>query len=268
MKDMLRLKGVRKVFNRKTVNEKVALDGIDLTLEKGEFVTIIGSNGAGKSTLLNVIAGVYPVEEGAIELDGRDITSLPENLRASIIGRVFQDPLMGTAPSMTIEENLAMASARGRRRGLGRGVTPQKRELFAQYLRPLGLNLEDRLHTKVGLLSGGQRQALTLLMATLAKPKLLLLDEHTASLDPKTAKQIVALTREIVEKDGLTTMMVTHNMEQALAMGNRLIMLHEGKVILDLNGSAKRAMTVSGLIKEFERIRGEKFTDDRVVLAD
>jgi len=264
---LLRLTEVTKYFNLNTVNQKIALQNVSISLEEGDFVTIIGSNGAGKSTLLNVIAGVYPVDSGTIELDGRVINSLPEYRRALFIGRVFQDPMKGTAPSMTVEENLSMALARGKRRGLRKGISKNDRKVFREKLGLLELGLENRLTDKVGLLSGGQRQAITLLMATLARPKLLLLDEHTAALDPKTAKKIVELTRKIVEEHRLTTMMVTHNMEQALSLGNRLVMLHEGKIILDLHENQKKTMSVSGLIHEFERLKGEKFADDRVVLA-
>ena len=265
---MLRLEQVSKYFNINTINQKTALQGLDLHLEKGDFVTVIGSNGAGKSTLLNAVAGVYPVEGGSIMLEGREINSLAEHQRAVFIGRVFQDPMRGTAPTMTVEENLSMAMARGRRRGLHLGIAKADRKIFEERLELLDLGLEKRLTDKVGLLSGGQRQAITLLMATLTQPKLLLLDEHTAALDPKTGKKIVELTEKIVSENHLTTIMVTHNMEQALALGNRLIMLHEGRIILDLKENQKKKMTVAGLIHEFEELRGEKFADDRVVLAN
>lgn len=264
---MLRLENVRKYFNPNTVNQKVALEDIHLELAQGDFITVIGSNGAGKSTLLNVIAGVYPVDTGTIELDGKDITTLPEHKRADSIGRVFQDPMRGTAPSMTVEENLSMAMGRGKKRGLKMGLCRDKREFFCERLALLELGLENRLKDKVGLLSGGQRQAITLLMATLTQPKLLLLDEHTAALDPKTAKKIVELTQKVVGENGLTTLMVTHNMEQALSLGNRLIMMHEGRIILELADDFKAKMTVSGLLQEFEHLRGEAFVSDRVMLA-
>jgi putative ABC transport system ATP-binding protein len=265
---MLSLMNVSKVFNPGTVNSKVALNSISLKINSGDFVNVIGSNGAGKSTLLNLIAGAYQADTGAIVLSSESINNQPEHKRAALMGRVFQDPMMGTAPSMTIEENMAMALARGKRRGLRRGVKPADRAMFREKLSWLGLGLEDRLTTKAGAISGGQRQALTLLMATLSKPKLLLLDEHTAALDPKTAEMIVELTERIVALNHLTTLMVTHNMEQALRLGNRLIMLDKGEVILDVNGSEKRRMTVECLLERFEILRGEKFVDDRVVLAN
>lgn len=245
----------------------MALSQVDLSLGAGDFVTVIGSNGAGKSTLLNVIAGVYPVDAGVIELGGKIINALPEHKRAYSISRIFQDPMRGTAPNMTVEENLSMARARGKRRGLKWGISRRDREMFREKLALLELGLEDRLNDKVGLLSGGQRQAITLLMSTLTRPKLLLLDEHTAALDPKTATKIVELTKRVVTKHKLTTLMVTHNMEQALCLGNRLIMMHEGAIILDLQETQKKTMTVGGLLNEFEKLRGEKFVDDRVVLG-
>lgn len=264
---MLRIENVTKFFNINTVNQKTALVDVTLQLTKGDFITVIGSNGAGKSTLLNAVAGVYPVDAGKIELDGRDITSLPEHNRAASIGRVFQDPMRGTAPAMTVEENLSMAMARGKKRGLKLGIHKDQRQFFSDRLALLELGLENRLKDKVGLLSGGQRQAITLLMATLTEPKLLLLDEHTAALDPKTAKKIVDLTNKMVSDHGLTTLMVTHNMEQALNLGNRLIMMHEGRIILELADDFKQKMTVNGLLQEFEHLRGEAFVSDRVMLA-
>ncbi|NLO89237.1 MAG: ABC transporter ATP-binding protein [Clostridia bacterium] len=265
---MLAIKNVTKIFNKNSVNQKTALDNVSLTLEEGDFVTVIGSNGAGKSTLLNVIAGVYPIDTGSIKLEGNEISTLPEHKRAAFIGRVFQDPMKGTAPSMTVEENLALALARGKRRSLRWGISKKDRKLFKEKLEVLGLGLENQLTNKVELLSGGQRQAMTVLMAALVKPKVLLLDEHTAALDPKTADKVIELTNIIVKEHNLTTFMVTHNMEQALTMGNRLIMLHEGQIILELNESQKRNMTVKDLIREFEKVRGVKFVEDRVVLAN
>lgn len=263
---MLCIEGLVKRFNG-TGTEKLALAGINLELQPGDFVTIIGSNGAGKSTLLNAIAGVFPVDGGRIVLDGADITNLPEHLRAHYIGRVFQDPSMGTAPNMTIEENLSLALSKGKRRGLCRGIRNKDRELFRERLRLLGLGLENRLNEKVGLLSGGQRQALTLLMATIRKPKLLLLDEQIAALDPKTAMLILALTDKVVHEFGLTTLMVTHNLEHALEYGNRTIMMHEGEIILNLAGPKREVTKVPDLLSYFNQIRGENFADDRVLLA-
>jgi putative ABC transport system ATP-binding protein len=264
---LLRLEKVTKYFNPNTVNQKTALMEVCLNLAEGDFITVIGSNGAGKSTLLNAVAGVYPIDMGKIELDGKDITSLPEHKRASSIGRVFQDPMRGTAPTMTVEENLSMAMARGKKRGLKLGICKDQRQFFCDRLALLELGLENRLKDKVGLLSGGQRQAITLLMATMTQPKLLLLDEHTAALDPKTGKKIVELTKKVVGENHLTTLMVTHNMEQALNLGNRLIMMHEGRIILELAGEFKEKMTVKGLLQEFEHLRGEAFVSDRVMLA-
>lgn len=234
---------------------------------EGDFITVIGSNGAGKSTLLNAVAGVYPIDSGKIELGGKDITGLPEYKKAAFMGRVFQDPMRGTAPNMTVEENLAMAMTRGKKRGLRLGIRKDQREFFRDRLSVLELGLENRLKDKVGLLSGGQRQSITLLMATMTQPKLLLLDEHTAALDPKTGKKIVHLTETVVAENHLTTLMVTHNMEQALSLGNRLIMMHEGKIILELADEFKEKMTVKGLLQEFEHLRGEAFLSDRVMLA-
>ncbi|WP_406676712.1 ABC transporter ATP-binding protein [Neomoorella carbonis] len=264
---MLRLVNVSKTFNPGSVNEKVALKDITLHVKPGQVVTIIGSNGAGKSTLLNVIAGVYEIEAGKVLLDDRDITRCPEHVRAAWIGRVFQDPLRGTAASMTIEENLALALRRGRPRRLCRGITPAERQIFKEHLALLGLGLEERLSTRVGLLSGGQRQALTVLMATIATPKLLLLDEHTAALDPRTARTVLGLTEKIIARHQLTTLMVTHNLEQALRTGDRTIMMHEGRIILDLSGPERARTTVSDLLKMFEQASGSAFADDRALLT-
>ena len=259
---MLELKNLYKTFNAGTVNEKRAIDGLDLTLEDGDFVTIIGGNGAGKSTTLNLIAGVFPADQGSIILDGVDITRLPEHKRAKYLGRVFQDPMMGTAATMGIEENLALANRRGQRRTLRPGITAQEREKFRKQLAALGLGLEDRMTSKVGLLSGGQRQALTLLMATLKKPRLLLLDEHTAALDPKTADKVLQITEEIVARDKLTTLMVTHNMKHAIQYGNRLIMMDAGKVAVDIRGEEKKNLTVRDLLEKF------KIDNDRMLLSE
>ena len=259
---MLELKNLYKTFNAGTINEKRAIDGLDLTLEDGDFVTIIGGNGAGKSTTLNLIAGVFPADQGNIILDGVDITRLPEHKRAKYLGRVFQDPMMGTAATMGIEENLALANRRGQRRTLRPGITAQEREKFRQQLAALGLGLEDRMPSKVGLLSGGQRQALTLLMATLKKPRLLLLDEHTAALDPKTADKVLQITEEIVARDKLTTLMVTHNMKHAIQYGNRLIMMDAGKVVVDIRGEEKKNLTVRDLLEKF------KIDNDRMLLSE
>ena len=264
---MLELNGLYKVFNAGTVNEKRAIDGLDLTLEEGDFVTVIGGNGAGKSTTLNLIAGVFPADRGTIRLNGVDITRLPEHKRAKYLGRVFQDPMMGTAATMGIEENLALANRRGKSRGLRPGITSQERELFRAQLAALGLGLENRLTSKVGLLSGGQRQALTLLMATLKKPQLLLLDEHTAALDPKTAAKVLEITDMIVNRDHLTTMMITHNMRDAITHGNRLIMMWEGKIILDIQGEEKKKLTVKDLLDKFEEASGEEFSNDSALLS-
>lgn len=263
---MLRLDRVRKTFFGGTINERIALDGVDVELGAGEFVTVIGSNGAGKSTLLNVIAGKLYPEEGTVWIEDEDVSQMPEHARAAYVGRVFQDPMAGTSPGMSIEENLAIAYHRGRRRLLSRGVTGKKREFFYERLKTLELGLEDRLKTKVGLLSGGQRQALSLLMATFTSPRILLLDEHTAALDPRQAELVTRLTEEIVTGNGLTTIMVTHNMEQALQLGHRLIMMHEGKIILDIAGERKQSMAVGDLIEAFRRVRGEEFAEDRHVL--
>ena len=264
---MLEIRNVTKVFNPGTVNEKVALDNFSLTLEDGDFVTVIGGNGAGKSTMMNAIAGVWPVDSGQILIGGIDVTKLPEHKRAQFLGRVFQDPMTGTAATMGIEENLALAKRRGKRRSLLQGINKKEREEYKELLKILDLGLEERLTSKVGLLSGGQRQALTLLMATLQKPKLLLLDEHTAALDPKTAAKVLETTEYIVNKDHLTTLMITHNMKDAIAHGNRLIMLNEGKVILDIRGEEKQKLTVEDLLHKFEEASGEAFASDKAILG-
>ena len=264
---MLELHQVCKTFNPGTVNEKAALNHLSLTLEEGDFVTVIGGNGAGKSTMLNAISGVWPVDKGAIRIDGVDVTELSEHRRAVYLGRVFQDPMVGTAGNMTIEENLALAARRGEKRTLRWGIKKSEREHFKELLRPLGLGLEDRLTAKVGLLSGGQRQALTLLMASLKKPKVLLLDEHTAALDPKTAAKVLELSDQIVEEHKLTTLMVTHNMKDAIAHGNRLIMLDAGRVILDIRGEDKKKLTVPELLARFTAASGEEVESDRLLLA-
>jgi len=264
---MLELQKVTKLFNPGTPDEKVALSGIRLHLKEGDFVTVIGSNGAGKSTLMNIISGVMIPDTGTVKIEGKEVQFEPEHKRSKWIGRVFQDPMAGTAPTMTIQENMAIAYARNKPRGLGTGVNSRKRALFAEKLSRLGLNLENRMNAKVGLLSGGERQALSLLMATFTEPRILLLDEHTAALDPSRAELITRLTKQIVEEMHLTTLMVTHNMEQAIRLGNRLIMMDKGKIILDVPEEEKQGLTVERLLREFERIRGEKFVDDRVVLG-
>jgi len=264
---MLELHQVCKTFNPGTVNERAALNHLSLTLEEGDFVTVIGGNGAGKSTMLNAISGVWPVDEGTIRIDGVDVTELSEHRRAVYLGRVFQDPMVGTAGNMTIEENLALAARRGEKRTLRWGIRKSEREQFKELLRPLGLGLEDRLTAKVGLLSGGQRQALTLLMASLKKPKVLLLDEHTAALDPKTAAKVLELSDQIVEEHKLTTLMVTHNMKDAIVHGNRLIMLDAGRVILDIRGEDKKKLTVPELLARFTAASGEEVESDRLLLA-
>lgn len=264
---MLELHQVCKTFNPGTVNEKAALNHLSLTLEEGDFVTVIGGNGAGKSTMLNAISGVWPVDEGTIRIDGVDVTELSEHRRAVYLGRVFQDPMVGTAGNMTIEEYLALAARRGEKRTLRWGIKKSEREQFKELLRPLGLGLEDRLTAKVGLLSGGQRQALTLLMASLKKPKVLLLDEHTAALDPKTAAKVLELSDQIVEEHKLTTLMVTHNMKDAIVHGNRLIMLDAGRVILDIRGEDKKKLTVPELLARFTAASGEEVESDRLLLA-
>lgn len=248
---MIRYESIRKIFKKGTIDEKVAINGITLHIRKGDFVTIIGSNGAGKTTLLNLTAGTYLPDQGDVIIDGARVTQLPEHRRAKYLGRIFQDPLMGTASTMTIEENLAMADLRGRRRGLRWGVTKTRRKSYREMLKMLGLGLEDRLRDSVSLLSGGQRQSLTLLMATLSLPKLLLLDEHTAALDPKTGKKVIDLTDKIVRENHLTTIMVTHNMQQAIRYGNRMIMLHEGRVQFDVQGEEKKTLSVEEVVKRF-----------------
>ena len=264
---MLELKNIYKTFNPGTVNEKVALNGLELTLEEGDFVTVIGGNGAGKSTMLNAVAGVWPIDMGRILIDGQDITRLPEHKRAKYIGRVFQDPMMGTAATMGIEENLALAARRGASRTLRPGITRKEREQYRQALAGLGLGLEDRMTSKVGLLSGGQRQALTLLMATLQKPKLLLLDEHTAALDPKTAAKVLDLSEKIVTEHHLTTLMITHNMKDAIKYGNRLIMMYEGRIIYDVRGKEKQNLDVADLLAKFEQVSGDEAVNDRMLLS-
>lgn len=264
---MLKLTNVRKTFNKGTVNEKKALNGLNLHLESGDFVTIIGGNGAGKSTMLNMIAGVYPIDSGKIEIAGVNVSRQPEYKRAKYIGRVFQDPMRGTAAGMEIQENLALALRRGQVRGLKWGIKSQEKEFYHGMLSKLGLGLQTRMGSKVGLLSGGQRQALTLLMATLEKPKVLLLDEHTAALDPKTAKKVLELTAEFVAEQKLTAMMVTHNMKDAIQIGNRLIMMHEGRIIYDIAGEEKKNLKVDDLLRKFEEASGEEFANDRMILA-
>ena len=264
---MLEIKNVRKTFNKNTINEKKALNGINLHLDEGDFVTVIGGNGAGKSTMLNMIAGVYPIDSGKIEIDGVNISREPEYKRARYIGRVFQDPMMGTAAGMEIQENMALAFRRGQRRGLGWGIKANEKDFYHDALMKLGLGLQTRMTNKVGLLSGGQRQALTLLMATLQKPRLLLLDEHTAALDPKTAKKVLEITQEIVEEQNLTTLMITHNMKDAISIGNRLVMMHEGRIIYDVSGDEKKKLEVDDLLKKFEEASGEEFANDRMILA-
>ena len=264
---MLELQNIYKTFNPGTINEKRALNGVSLTLKEGDFVTVIGGNGAGKSTLLNAVAGVWPVDRGSILIDGVDVTRLPEHKRAKYIGRVFQDPMTGTAATMQIEENLALAKRRGHRRTLRPGITRAEREEYRELLKILDLGLEDRLTSKVGLLSGGQRQALTLLMASLVKPKLLLLDEHTAALDPKTAAKVLSATEQIVRRDRLTTLMITHNMRDAIAHGNRLIMMYEGRVALDISGEEKKRLTVEDLLAKFGQATGSAEADDKLLLS-
>ncbi|MBR3107209.1 MAG: ATP-binding cassette domain-containing protein [Clostridia bacterium] len=264
---MLELTNVRKTFNAKTVNEKIALDSVNLHLNDEDFVTVIGGNGAGKSTMLNAIAGVWPIDEGSIVIDQTDVSRLPEYRRAPLLGRVFQDPKVGTAATMQIEENLALAARRGEKRTLKPGITRAERNQYRDQLAALGLGLEDRMTTKVGLLSGGQRQALTLLMATLKKPKLLLLDEHTAALDPRTAKKVLELSEKIVTENKLMTLMVTHNMRDAIRYGNRLIMMNGGKIILDIAGEEKQRLTVEDLMAAFFKASGEEFANDRALLS-
>lgn len=264
---MLKMTDIYKTFNPNTVNEKLVLNGLNLELRDGDFVTVIGGNGAGKSTMLNMIAGVHIPDSGRIMLDNEDITSLPEHVRAKYLGRVFQDPMMGTAANMEIEENLALAYRRGRKRGLGWGITKEEKEIYVEKLKTLGLGLETRLTAKVGLLSGGQRQALTLLMATLQHPKLLLLDEHTAALDPKTASKVLELSEQIIKTNSLTALMVTHNMKNAIQYGNRLIMMYDGKIIYDVAGEEKKNLHVSDLLEKFEKASGGEFANDRMILS-
>jgi len=262
---MLEIKNLVKVFNKGTINERVALNGVDLTLNDGDFVTVIGGNGAGKSTILNAVAGVWPVDEGSIVLNGHDITGLPEYKRAKYIGRVFQDPMMGTAATMQIDENLALAKRRGQARGLRAGITSKEKAEFKELLKSLDLGLENRLTSKVGLLSGGQRQAVTLLMASLRKPDLLLLDEHTAALDPKTAKKVLEISEKIIKENSLTALMVTHNMKDAIAHGNRLIMMSDGKIIYDVSGEEKKNLKVSDLLQKFEEAGNDEVNDAMVL---
>ena len=264
---LLSMMHIEKSFNIGTINEKKVLNDLNLTINDGDFITVIGGNGAGKSTMLNTIAGVHKVDGGRILLDGQDITYKSETDRARYIGRVFQDPMMGTAPTMMIEENLAMAYRRTKKRGLGWGISAKEREIYRQALAQLGLGLEDRMTTKVGLLSGGQRQAVTLLMATLQKPKLLLLDEHTAALDPATSAKVLELSDKIIKENSLTALMVTHNMQNAIDYGNRLVMMNGGRIILDISGEEKKRLTIEDLLKKFESISGGKFTTDSVLLG-
>ena len=264
---MIRLEKITKYFNRGSVNQVLALDGVDLEIRRGDFITIIGSNGAGKSTLLNCLAGLFYPDSGRLWLNKVDVSAWPEHKRARFIGRVFQDPLMGTCASLSIEQNMALALKRGRRRGLGKGVKKKDRDLFRAQLATLALGLEDRLRLAAGLLSGGQRQALTMLMATMVRPEVLLLDEHTAALDPTTAQQILELTARIVATDALTTLMVTHNMRQALQLGNRLVMLHRGQVILDIRDAEKARLRVEDLLERFYELKGEEICSDRMLLS-
>ena len=264
---MLEIKEIWKTFNAGTVNEKQALRGVSLTLNDGDFCTVIGGNGAGKSTMLNAVAGTFPVDAGTISIGGTDVTHLPELKRAKFIGRVFQVPMMGTAPTMQIIENLALAARRGQNRGLKWGITKAEKERYQELLHGLDLGLEDRLTSKVGLLSGGQRQALTLLMASLQKPKLLLLDEHTAAQDPKTAAKVLELSDRIVEENHLTTMMVTHNMKDAIAHGNRLIMMYNGRIVIDVSGEEKKKLTVPQLLELFSKVSGSDEADDKLLLS-
>lgn len=264
---MLKILDVHKTFNKGTVNEKVALNGLNLEMQEGDFVTVIGGNGAGKSTMLNMIAGVYPVDAGSVIIDGVDVTGQPDFQRAAYLGRVFQDPMMGTAADMEIQENLALAYRRGKKRSLRWGISAKEKTEYREKLKQFDLGLETRMSTKVGLLSGGQRQAITLLMATLQHPKVLLLDEHTAALDPKTAAKVLELTEKIVQENHLTTLMVTHNMHDAILHGNRLVMMHEGRIIYDVRGEEKMALKVSDLLKKFEEVSGEEFANDRMMLS-
>ncbi len=264
---MLHIESVSKTFYKGTINEKTALDAVSLHMEPGDFVTVIGGNGAGKSTLLNSIAGVYPVDQGTIQIDGKDVTKMAEHQRAQFIGRVFQDPMLGTAAGMMLQENLALAARRGKKLGLSWGIDTTNQNVYAERLERLGLGLENRLTAKVGLLSGGQRQAITLLMAVLARPALLLLDEHTAALDPKTAEKVLDLTDSIVAENQLTTLMITHNMRDAIRLGNRLIMMEEGKIIIDVKGEEKRNLTVAKLLEAFEQVSHKTFDQDDALLS-
>lgn len=267
MAEMLKIDNIKKTFNPGTINEKVALNGVNLSLEEGDFVTVIGGNGAGKSTTLNAIAGVWPVDSGKIYIGGDDVTRLSEYKRAKYLGRVFQDPMTGTATTMSIEENMAIAARRGQSRGLSLGITKKERDIYREMLATLDLGLDDRLSSKVGLLSGGQRQAITLLMASIQKPRLLLLDEHTAALDPKTAAKVLEISDKIIADHHLTAMMVTHHMKDAIAHGNRLIMMHEGRVILNIAGEEKKKLTVEDLLHQFEKVSGEEFANDKALLS-
>ena len=264
---MLEINCIKKTFNAGTINEKKALYGVTLKLEEGDFCTVIGGNGSGKSTTLNAVAGVWPVDSGSIKIGGVDVTGLCEHKRAKYLGRVFQDPMTGTTATMEIQENLALAARRGQSRSLRWGITKQEREEYHELLKMLDLGLEDRMTSKVGLLSGGQRQALTLLMATLKKPQVLLLDEHTAALDPKTAAKVLQTTDMIVNRDNLTTLMITHNMKDAIAHGNRLIMMMDGNIILDIRGEEKKKLTVADLLHKFEEASGEEFANDKAILG-
>ncbi len=263
---MLKITNIHKTFNKGTINEKVALNGVNLTLNKGDFVTVIGGNGAGKSTLLNSVCGVFSVDSGTIEIDGVDVTKLPEHKRAKYLGRVFQDPMMGTAADMQIDENMSLAYRRGEKHGLAWAISSNERKIYKEMLSELGLGLENRMTSKAGLLSGGQRQALTLLMAVIQKPKVLLLDEHTAALDPKTAAKVLELSEKFITESNLTTMMITHNMKDAIAHGNRLIMMHEGRIIYDVSGEEKKNLTVDDLLKKFAESSGSEFANDRALL--
>ena len=267
MSYMLEIKNIHKTFNAGTINEKIALNGVNLNLNEGDFVTIIGGNGAGKSTMLNAVAGVWDIDDGNIIIDGTDVTRLPEHKRAKYLGRVFQDPMTGTAATMAIDENMAIAARRGQRRTLRWGITKKEREKYCQMLLTLDLGLESRMSTKVGLLSGGQRQAITLLMAAIRQPKLLLLDEHTAALDPKTAAKVLEISDRIIAENHLTAMMVTHNMKDAIAHGNRLIMMHEGRIIYDVAGEEKKKLQVADLLMKFEEASGGKFANDRMLFV-
>ena len=264
---MLEIKDIYKTFNAGTINERKALQGVSLKLEDGDFVTVIGGNGAGKSTMLNAVAGVWPVDSGSIIIDDVDVTGMPEHKRAKFLGRVFQDPMNGTAATMQIDENLAMAYRRGKRRTLRWGIKKEEKEKYYEMLKQFDLGLEDRMTSKVGLLSGGQRQALTLLMATLQRPHLLLLDEHTAALDPKTAAKVLELSQKIIAEENLTAMMVTHNMRDAITYGNRLVMMNEGRIVIDIKGEDKKKLTVEDLLQKFEEVSGEELTNDKALLS-